>query len=237
VDEKQKILLAELIRGAEVTFANAEQLFQEASLLRGNRHFCRSIFLHQIAMEECAKVELIGAAATSITMGYTVNLKALGRAFRDHKAKNFANAYMATMSEAEIAAREANDPNAAGEAFRKIQKEIHDELNMAKNASMYVDFVDDRFVAPTDIVSEELALQTAALNYYFMSVTAPRLRAMRRLVDDQEFSQKWVAEFVALAHKLREQKATMKEQSEAITGFIRETAKKMSGGSNGAPPR
>ena len=62
VTGKDRELLAELVRGAEICFANAEQLFEEASLLRENKHFSRSIFLNQIAMEECAKVDMIGAA-------------------------------------------------------------------------------------------------------------------------------------------------------------------------------
>jgi AbiV family abortive infection protein len=180
-DDKQ--LLAELVRGAEVCFANAEQLFQEASLLREHKHFSRSLFLHQIAMEECAKVDLIGTAATGLTMGHPVDLGRLTKAFRDHKAKNFTNAYMAKASEAEIAANEANDKKAAIKAFRNYQREIHGFLNDNKNASMYVDFKDGKFVAPDDVVSEELALQIAAVSYYFMSVTHPRLRLLRRMLD------------------------------------------------------
>jgi hypothetical protein len=62
LSDNDKQLLAELVRGAEVCFANAEQLFQEASLLREHKHLARSVFLHQVAMEECATVDMIGAA-------------------------------------------------------------------------------------------------------------------------------------------------------------------------------
>jgi hypothetical protein len=56
---------------------NAEQLFQEACLLREHKHFSRSLFLHQIAMGECAKVEMIGEAATGLTLGRPVDPDAL----------------------------------------------------------------------------------------------------------------------------------------------------------------
>src|SRR5439155_26250469 len=144
LSDRDKELLAELVRGAEVCFANAEQLFQEASLLREHKHFSRSIFLHQIAMEECAKVDMIGAAATGLTLGHPVDLEALEKAFRDHKTKNFSNAYMAKASEAEMAAREANDSKAVSAAFNESQREIHGFLNTTKNASMYVNLKDGK---------------------------------------------------------------------------------------------
>src|SRR5882672_1800554 len=83
LSEHDKQLLAELVRGAEVCFANAEQLFQEANLLREHKHFSRSLFLYQIAMEECAKVDMIGAEATALTLGHPADLERLARAFRD----------------------------------------------------------------------------------------------------------------------------------------------------------
>jgi AbiV family abortive infection protein len=235
LSDKDKQLLAELVRGAEVCFANAEQLFQEASLLREHKHFSRSLFLYQIAMEECAKVDIIGEAATALTLGHTVDLEALGKAFRDHKAKNFSNAYMSKASEAEMAARQANDAKAASEAFSNSQREIHRFLNTAKNASMYVDFKDRKFVSPDDVVTEEEALLIAGLAYYFMKVTYPRLRPLRRMLDEPQLHAELMAGFGAAMLKGLADQPTMEAMDATIHSYIAIMARKLSAPEKGDP--
>jgi AbiV family abortive infection protein len=227
LSDKDKELLAELVRGAEVCFANAEQLFQEASLLRERKHLSRSIFLYQIAMEECAKVDMIGEAATGLTLGHPVELEGLEKAFRDHKAKNFSNAYMSKASDAEMAAREANDRKAASAAFEESQQEIHRFLNTAKNASMYVDLKDGKFVSPDDIVNEEGALAIAALSYYFMSVTYPRLRPLRRMLDEPNLHSELMADLGKVMLKGLTDKVTMEGMDAAISSCLKDMAAAM----------
>lgn len=227
--EEDKTQLAELIRGAEITFANAEQLFQEASLLRENGHLSRSIFLHQMAMEECAKVDMIGAAAVSILTGHQVDMKALTRSFRDHKAKNFANAYMAEAEEAELAARKANDHKAAIAAFEKSQKEIHTFLNNAKNASMYVDFTDGRFVSPNDVVTKDLAEMIAGVGYYYMCVTYPRIRLLQRVSREPDVVREWTKDLEETMTKLVKGQASLKDQEDAVMVYINEQLDKFAG--------
>jgi AbiV family abortive infection protein len=91
--DNDKTLLLELVRGAELTFQNAEQLFSEAVLLRKNGHLNRALFLHQISMEECAKIDILGAWATNLMSSGVVDLARLTKAIRNHKAKNYTNAY------------------------------------------------------------------------------------------------------------------------------------------------
>jgi AbiV family abortive infection protein len=224
LNDKDNELLLELVRGAEVCFANAEQLFQEATLLREHKHFCRSIFLYQIAMEECAKVDMIGAAATALTFGHPVRLGKLEKAFRDHKAKNYSNAYMSEASVAEKAARKANDKKAASAAFKDSQREIHAFLNTAKNASMYVDLKNGKFVAPTDVVDEEAASMIAALSYYFMSVTYPRLRPLRRMLDEPNLHSELMAGCGEAMLKGLTGDGSMDAMEESISNWVREMA-------------
>jgi AbiV family abortive infection protein len=227
LSDQDKRLLTELVRGAEVCFANAEQLFQEASLLREHKHFSRSLFLYQIAMEECAKVDMIGVAATVLTLGHPIDLDGLTRAFRDHKAKNFSNAYMSTASEAEVAARKANDSKAAGEAFRNSQREIHGFLNTAKNASMYVDFKDEKFVSPNEVVGEEEALVIAALAFYFMTVTYPKLRPLRRMLDEPQLHAELTRGVGEAWAKSLTDTATIEEIDAAINNYLKEIARRL----------
>jgi AbiV family abortive infection protein len=228
LSEQDRRLLAELVRGAEVCFANAEKLFQEASLLREHRHFSRSLFLYQMAMEECAKVDMIGERATGLTLGRPVDVEALEKAFRDHKAKNFTNAYMSQASEAEMAARKANDSKAANEAFAESQREIHGFLNTAKNASMYVDFKDGRFIVPDDVVSEEEANLIAGLSYYFMTVTYPRLKPLRRMLEKPVLHAELMAGFGEAMLKGLTDSGTMEDMDAAIHSYIVEMARKLS---------
>jgi len=228
MEDKDKKLFAELVRGAELAFANAEQLFQEAELLRERKHFARSAFLHQISMEECAKVDMIGEAATSLILGHAVKMKGLLKGMRDHKQKNFVNAYMSGVSEAEKAARENNDVKGSIEAFEKWQGEIHLFLNTAKNASMYVDFVDEEFVAPVERIDEEGALAIAAVNHYFMTVTGPRLRALKRAFENPDAAVAETQWFKERLVALRKEKPnlSMKELQDAYQAIVVEMAQK-----------
>src|SRR5690606_37122363 len=119
--------------GAALIFANAEALYEEAQLLREAGHFARATVLHQISMEECSKIDTLGAAATSILLGSDVDETRLARDLRNHKAKNHANAFFAKTTDEELAARARGDWKAASEAFRKFQERFHAEVNAIKN--------------------------------------------------------------------------------------------------------
>jgi AbiV family abortive infection protein len=100
--------LGELIRWAEATFANAEDLFFEAGTLREAGHLSRALFLHQISMEECGKVELLGDWIANVLSGLHHDTGRLWRELASHEAKNLANAYMLELSEEEKHAPWAN---------------------------------------------------------------------------------------------------------------------------------
>jgi AbiV family abortive infection protein len=121
-----------LIAGAEKMFANAEALYNEATILANGRAWPRALFLHQIALEECAKVDTLGAAVTSLLMGHEVNIEALRRVFRRHEYKNKANAYFLPTTEAERLARDSGDFDAARQEFKQRQEAFHEESNSDK---------------------------------------------------------------------------------------------------------
>jgi len=62
-------LLAELSRGGNLAIGNAEELYAEAVLLKKNGHLSRALALHQISIEDCAKVDIVGAWATNLVCG------------------------------------------------------------------------------------------------------------------------------------------------------------------------
>ena len=189
--------------GAALIFTNAEALYDEAQLLGQAGHFARATVLHQISMEECSKIDTLGAAATSILIGGNVDETRLARAFRNHKAKNLANAFFATTTEEEMTARARGDWKAASEAFKKFQDKFHAEVNAIKNAGLYVDFQDGQFTAPIDEVDESTAIAFQSVNAYFLKHCDNFLRLLRRMVSEPDFYAELTNGFVEQLQTLR----------------------------------
>ena len=87
-------ILPQLARGAALSLENAEDLYREAAVLYAHGAFSRALALHQISMEECGKIEILGGWATSYLLGLDVDSRKVQFALASHRAKNFANAYM-----------------------------------------------------------------------------------------------------------------------------------------------
>src|SRR5688572_10967666 len=79
-------LLNEIGRGIDVTFANAKELYEEAQILYKAGRLSRPLFVHQISLEECGKIEMIGAWATAVFLGLKMDVRKLSKAFRSHRA-------------------------------------------------------------------------------------------------------------------------------------------------------
>lgn len=173
-------LLSTLVEGARKTYRNAEDLFHEASILYDHRALNRALFLHQISLEECGKIEMLGAWATGLLVGFKVDNRKISKALANHRAKNNANSYFLPMSEAERQAHAASDVTAAVTAFSGQQSDFHNESNLAKNASLYVDFENEEFSAPSDRVTEAMVREIAHRNAEFLALTGPKVEMMLR---------------------------------------------------------
>lgn len=232
--QERKDLLSELIRGAKKAFGNAEQLFHEAELLKDNGALSRALFLHQISMEECAKIELLVSWATSLFTDAEVDAKKLTAAFAKHKVKNYTNAYMLRPTKEETAARERGDWKGSLEAFAKLQAEFHLESNNAKNASLYVDFNDGKFADPGERITEMMVSDIAGKNSEFLDLMYPKLKMLLRWEDDTDGLEETFLWFKTRAEELRSE---MPDDPEwAISTLIQEfldrpTAKRKEKGS------
>ena len=206
MDAKTRTLLSEISRGAQLAFTNAEELYQEGDLLRQHGSMNRALFLHQISLEECGKIEIIGAWATNLVLGGHLNVPKMKKAFRSHEVKNYANAYFATPTPEELEARRRGDQKAAVKAFQRFQEKFHSEANSAKNASLYVEFVNNRFSAPSEVITEEMVIGIATVNVYFLGLTAPKVRMLKRMSEDDGALERTIRWFSARATELRTQK-------------------------------
>jgi AbiV family abortive infection protein len=186
-------------------FENAEQLYKEACLLRESGALSRALCLHQLSNEECGKLEMLGGYAMSIVLGHGVDLTRMTRAFRDHEAKNHATAYFTSITEDERAARARGDWEGSSDAFEKVQATLHKVFNTQKNAALYVNFENGRFSAPKEAITEEMVEGMAALNAYFLGITGPYVRLLRR-VQSNEWGMRDVGPaFVQRMEELRKQ--------------------------------
>jgi AbiV family abortive infection protein len=104
-----RAFLSVLVRGAEKTFDNAEKLYFEAELLAKAGATARALCLHQISLEECSKIENMGAWAISLLSDLKVDQNKILASFRRHSSKNKSNAYMLEGSQAEQDAKARGD--------------------------------------------------------------------------------------------------------------------------------
>ena len=193
----------------------------------------RALFLHQISLEECAKIETIGAWAVSILAGLPVDEKRVIANLRQHSSKNRLNAYMMEGSSTETAAKERGDWKTALAEFRKYQTEFPVTSNAVKNASLYVDLQGGAFIAPVDRIGPEMVADIADRNEMFLGLMFPKLRMLLRWERSPNDAQKAAAAFVELAEKV---KAELPENAIAafdnlIGEFLEAEAKKRAAGS------
>lgn len=215
-----RALLSVLVRGAEKTFENAERLYREAEILAKTGATARALFLHQISLEECSKIESIGAWVTSLLSGHEVDQKKILAAFARHSSKNKANAYMLKGSEAEKDAKDRGDWKAALEEFGNLQVAFHEKSNNAKNASLYVDWNDGEFVAPSERINAEMLKEIISRNETFLGYACNSLKMLKRLEKTPDEMQGMVMNFVETAEKMRT------ENPEDATGAINKLIRK-----------
>jgi AbiV family abortive infection protein len=221
-----KQLLSEIVRGAEKTFKNAESLFEEASLLKKSGFLSRALFLHQISLEECAKIDILGAHVTSMLMGQELDVGKLQKVLVSHAHKNRTNAYFLDGSVEEEAAKASGDFEVASAAFAQMQKEFHVTANVAKNASLYVDFKDGQFVAPIESITVEMVHQIAAMNHKFLGLSFHNLKMLRKFEVNPENTCKLLEGFEGRMQELKHE--YVNDPVRAIEIILQELRERMS---------
>jgi AbiV family abortive infection protein len=217
-----RAFLSVLVRGAEKTFDNAEKLCFEAEILAKAGATARALCLHQISLEECSKIENMGAWAASLLSGLDVDQNKVLAAFRRHSIKNKSNAYMLEASKAEKDARARGDWEDAREEFKNLQTEFHEASNDAKNASLYVDWEDGEFVSPGEQITPEMLAQIIERNQTFLGYAFNSLKMLRRLDKSPDDLQDLIVEFIAAAEKMRAAKPNdqMAASNELVQKFL-----------------
>ncbi len=171
--------LAHLIAAAEATFSNAEDLYDEAQALAKSGHHARAVFLHQISLEECGKLELLGAWIIGRFGGSSPDPSKFYASLTHHKAKNSINAYMLEVEGDELSAQEQGDWKAKHEAFMRMKRGFHENSNRAKNSALYVDIGQDKLETPKSNISKAMASEFKDRNERFLALMFPKLRLIQ----------------------------------------------------------
>jgi AbiV family abortive infection protein len=174
--------IADLLSGAECIYKNAQHLYEEAVILSEHGRNERSLFLHQISLEECAKIDMIGPLATTILISGKFDLKKFEKSFKKHESKNHINAYTCPASAEESNARESENWEKSRQAFKNFQKEYHRDMNNQKNNSLYVNFADGTFISPQDIIRPSDLENISAQNKYYLEQIPVKLSVMKRMI-------------------------------------------------------
>lgn len=208
------VSLADLAEGARKVFENASDLYDEAVLLQDGGALCRALSLHQISLEECAKVDMLGALAVGLFMGEELSRKSIQRAFSNHRAKNFTNAYLRPPGDREKEARGDKRWADAMEAFRAQQRQFHHESNTRKNASLYVDLTDEGFLKPRDRITRSMIVEIRADNERYLSGAEMYVRMLARWQKAPDVVKDLLKDFASTAESVR---ASTDDHEEALS--------------------
>jgi len=114
-------------------------------------------------------------------------------------------------------------------AFRQTQDEFYETSNRAKNASLYVDWIDGEFAAPSDRITNEMLAEITERNAEFLGYAQSGLKMLRRLAKSPDEMKGLLSGFVEQAEKLREEKPDdlMGAMETLLSGFLEEGKRKL----------
>jgi AbiV family abortive infection protein len=152
-------------------------------------HLSRACFLHQISMEECGKVEMLGWWLVGALAGPDLDdvlrdkpqdTQELLQELKRHKAKNLANAFLLEPTKEEKHARERKDWEGYKSASARAARDFHEKSNWAKNAALYVniDIRDGNVTTPRDSITVEMIAEIAKLNESYLRDTQRNVRML-----------------------------------------------------------
>ncbi|HDR1920103.1 TPA: AbiV family abortive infection protein [Pasteurella multocida] len=173
----------ELIEGALKTVRNAQQLCDESELLYQHKMFARSYALSHLAREEIGKSAMLFKVAIDCLLGNQIDWKKVDRRFRSHKEKIMNDRALTFLLFGHMKAEGRKlDPNIL---FNSGTVEY---MNARKNASIYVDWMEGKFISPEESVSEQQSARNLDLAIYrvaLMSKVIPSLVELEQKSKDE----------------------------------------------------
>lgn len=146
----QEMTLGEVEDASIKVFDNAKELTFEALMLADNQHFSRAYSLAHLACEELSKLSFFLGVGIDLARGRTIDWKKLDSTLRDHLKKIQCDLAVDYALGGKI--EKADDFNES-----KFRAEVATR-NQRKNLSLYCDWVNGKFVKPSESVGRNDAI-------------------------------------------------------------------------------
>jgi hypothetical protein len=112
-----------------------------------------------------------------------------------------------------------------------MQDEFHRASNEAKNASLYVDMVEGKFLAPRERITGEMVAEIKGLNATFLSYAHHEMNVFRRVEKAPDIMRELVSGFIEKAERLKDEKPDnfLEALDALMVGFFEEGKDKLNG--------
>lgn len=143
----------ELEEGFRLSIKNAEELFEEATLLKNAERFSRAYTLFQLSIEETGKGLILFSSISDYYQGVEItNLYLEEKGFFKHNPKTLKSIILEIILLSTIDGKISTLLKyEAMVDFMKVE-----ETDRYKNASLYVSIEDEKFKTPSDIITKEM---------------------------------------------------------------------------------
>ncbi len=164
-----------LAEGAMKCILNAQDLCQESKLLHENKMYSRSYALSHFAREELSKSLMLYVAMIQVINKGKVDWKQLNRQFRDHKVKIETDKALTYWH---FQLNGGEDQINKNELFSGVEF-----ANQRKNECLYVDWQNDDFVSPSQVITEELSYRNLNIAGIKVTQLSEQLLKLNKLLE------------------------------------------------------
>jgi AbiV family abortive infection protein len=151
--------LRQLGFGISCVKSNAGNLLEEARILKNEKRTARAYALAYTACEELGKIPILVGAAARLSSNQRVDWRSFSRRFRSHESKaiqfNALDAALQVLLKAKAEGKKAIDLKALKviSLYGALKKRASLK---ERNAALYCDFQQERFVSPDEIITTEI---------------------------------------------------------------------------------
>lgn len=169
-----------------ITYNNAVQLYEDATLLEKNKRLSRAFTLYHISFEEAGRFSLIMKNLFKYFLGEIKanelnygNLKKQG--YENHIEKlNESLLYMFKLPIFNTVVNENGEPDALLKIYEQFSEDIP-KLNKLKNDSLYITFENNSFKSPSDLIDEDSIYQAKT----FAEIQIDTMKKLLEWIDEK----------------------------------------------------
>jgi len=144
----------DLLEAVEKSLKNAEELIEEAKLLKSHKKFARSYTLYQLSIEEIGKMSLTFNFLMYDDIEDDLQCKAFLKNFTHHQTKTKISIGLDLIFALNSDASNFNK-EVVKNFLNKSSKENINISNNLKNYSLYTSLIENKFYSPSEIITED----------------------------------------------------------------------------------